>query len=354
MAIHVRNRSFQMGDEYPKFKAAAVQAASVYLDREGCLEKACRIIEEAASKGADFIVFPEVFIPGNVYWAQNLPYKKHREFNMELFMNSVTIPSPTTDKLCEMARKYNIFIVMGIHERDNKALYNTLIYIDREGRIIGKHRKFKPTGPEKLVWSDGDGSTLKVIPTEFGRIGGLICGEHVAALPGFVLGGMAEQIHVASWVGSAVADPIIAELYSRFHAIAYNSFVICSVGMIDEQVLDKLGGGGDQLFIRRTWSGIIEPGTGRVLSKSLPSDEEGIVYAEIDLKECIPHYFFQDANGFTCGKQFQLFFNDKESEAFNIRCSEEKTDDTCSKDTDRGSTTEENRKVNREGGSQNE
>lgn len=318
MATKVQNRAFQMGEEFPKFKAAAVQAASVYLDREASLEKACTLIQEAAEHGAQFIVFPEVFIPGNLYWTQNLPWREQAKFNIELFKNSVTIPSPTTDRLCEMARKYNIFIVMGIHERDNKALYNTLIYIDRSGKIVGKHRKFKPTGPEKLVWSDGDGSTLRVIPTEFGRLGGLICGEHVAVLPGYALAGMGEQLHVASWVGSAVADPIIAELYSRYHSIAYNSFTIWSVGMIDQQVVDKLGGG-DTLFIKRTSAGIVEPGTGRVLSERLPLDVEGIVYADIDLEACIPHYFYQDATQFTCGKQFQLFFNDREAESFNIR-----------------------------------
>lgn len=317
MAINIKNRDFQMGEEFPKFKAAAVQAAPIYLNRDASLEKACALIEEAAANGAEFILFPEVFLPGNVYWAQNLPWKEQAKFNVELFKNSVTIPSPTTDKLCEMAKKHHIFIVMGIHERDNKALYNTLIYIDREGKIIGKHRKFKPTGPEKLVWSDGDGSTLKVIPTEFGRLGGLICGEHVAVLPGFALAGMAEQLHVASWVGSAVADPIIAELYSRFHAIAYNSFTIWSVSMIDQQVLDKLGGG-DTLFIKRTSAGIVEPGTGRVISNRLPIDVEGIVYGDVDLEACIPNYFYQDATQFTCGKQFKLFFNDRENESFNI------------------------------------
>jgi predicted amidohydrolase len=174
-----------------------------------------------------------------------------------------------------------------------------------------------PTGAEKLVWGEGDGSTHKVVETEFGRLGSLICGEHVAVLPGFVLGSMAEQIHISSWVEPACIGPDMVTVCSRYHAMAYNTYVICSQGMIDQQVIDFIGGDYG-MHTRNTWAGIIEPGTGEIISNSLPPDQEGIVYAECDLEKCVPGYFFQEPTGFYMGKQFQLFFNDQETKPFNI------------------------------------
>ena len=315
--LRVENTEFQIGEYFPKFKAAAVQAASVYMNREATTDKAIAYIEEAAKNGADIIAFPEVFIPGDPYWAQNIPYRQQGPLNITLFKNAVEIPSPTTDRLCEAAKKNHIFVVMGINERDNKTIYNTLIYIDKEGRIIGKHRKFMPTGAEKLVWGEGDGSTHKVIPTELGRLGSMICGEHIAVLPGYVLGSMAEQVHIASWVEPACAGPELVEICSRYHAMAYNCYVICAQGMIDDQVINFIGGDYG-MNTKTTWAGIIEPGSGNVISNRLPLDQEGIVYADCDLEKCIPGYFFQEPTGFYMGKQFQLFFNDEETKPFNL------------------------------------
>jgi aliphatic nitrilase len=132
--LKVENPNYQMKEEFPKFKAAAVQAASVYMNREGCTDKAIAYIEEAAKNGADIIAFPEVYIPGDPYWAQNIPYRQQGELNKILFKNAVEIPSETTDRLCEAAKKNHIFVVMGINEKDNKTIYNTLIYIDRDGK----------------------------------------------------------------------------------------------------------------------------------------------------------------------------------------------------------------------------
>jgi nitrilase len=184
-----------MGDTLPVFKAAAVQASPVFLNREASVDKACALIAEAAKNDAQLIVLPETFIPGGPYWAWHLPMRECGKFSAELFQNAVDIPSDTTVRLGEAARKANAYVVIGVNERDGKSLYNTLLYFGPDGRIIGKHRKFKPTGPEKLVWGDGDGSTHKVYDTAVGKLGGLICGEHTMALPGYTLAAMGEQVH---------------------------------------------------------------------------------------------------------------------------------------------------------------
>jgi predicted amidohydrolase len=188
-----------MSDTLPVFKAAAVQASPIFLNREASVDKACALIAEAAKNDAQLIVLPETFIPGGPYWAWHLPMRECGKFSAELFQNAVDIPSDTTVRLGEAARKANAYVVIGVNERDGKSLYNTLLYFGPDGRIIGKHRKFKPTGPEKLVWGDGDGSTHKVYDTAVGKLGGLICGEHTMALPGYTLAAMGEQVHVSRW-----------------------------------------------------------------------------------------------------------------------------------------------------------
>ncbi|MBW1723433.1 MAG: carbon-nitrogen hydrolase family protein [Deltaproteobacteria bacterium] len=296
-----------MGDVLPRFKAAAVQAAPVFLDREASVEKACALIEEASAQGADLIVLPEVFIPGGPYWAWHLNMRQAIPFSVELFQNAVDVPGEATERIGETARKCNAYVVIGINERENKSIYNTLLFYNREGKIIGKHRKFKPTGAEKLVWGEGDGSTHRVYETEIGRIGGLICGEHTMALPGYTLAAMGEQVHVASWVGFAFADTSLTEICSRYHAIAYNTFVICSQSVVDTAVPEKLGI--DSIKPGGAWTTIIEAGSGRIMAGPLQPAEEGIVYAEIDLNQAPFHYFLHETTGHYWPKQFQVRFD---------------------------------------------
>lgn len=199
-----------MREEYPRFRAAAVQAAPVFLDKEATIEKACRLIKEAADNGANLIVFPEAYIPTYPYWPKEIRGRSpgYRAF-VKLFKNSVEIPSRDTDILCEAARKAAAYVVMGLNERDKElkgTLYNTCLFIDKTGRIMGKHRKLMPTYGERCVWGLGDGSDLKVFDTDYGRMGGLICGEHFMTLSRFALFAKGEQIHVAQWPGRGRAS----------------------------------------------------------------------------------------------------------------------------------------------------
>lgn len=311
-----------MGDVLPKFKAAAVQAAPIFLDREASVEKACSLIKTAAENGADLIVLPEVFIPGGPYWAWNMDMRSAVKFSAELYLNSVDVPGESTARIGEMAKKCGSYVVIGINERDNKSVYNTLLFFDRKGHLMGKHRKFKPTGAEKLVWGEGDGSTHRVYETEIGRLGGLICGEHTMALPGYTLGAMGEQVHIASWVGFSYSDTTLSEVCSRYHAIAYNTFVVCSQGILDEAVNKKLG---LNLKVGGAWTTIIEAGTGRILAGPLAPAEEGIVYADIDLNTAVSHYFLHETTGHYWPKQFQVYFDASEMKPLNFRGTPDET-----------------------------
>lgn len=303
-----------MGDRLRKFKAAAVQAAPVFLDREASVEKACALIDEAARNGAELVALPEVFIPGGPYWAWHMGMRRGLEFSSELFLNSVDVPGPVTERLGAAARAHGCHVAIGVNERDNKTLYNTLLFFEPSGSLIGKRRKMKATGAEKLVWGEGDGSTHRLYDTELGRIGGLICGEHTQALPGYTLAAMGEQIHIASWVGFAFADTSLTEICSRYHAIAYNSFVVCSQSVVDASIGKRLG---IELPAGSAWSAIIEAGSGRVMAGPLAPTEEGIVYADIDLNAAVPHYFIHETTGHYWPKQFRVLFDGRELKPLN-------------------------------------
>ena len=187
------------------FKVAAVQAAPVFLDREATVEKACGLIAQAGENGARLVTFPEAFIPAYPDWVWAVPAGEagtHADLYAELVANSVDIPGPATDRLCEAAAQAGVYVVMGLNERNVEAsgssLYNTLLYIDDQGKIMGKHRKLVPTGGERLVWAQGDGSTLGVYDTALGKLGGLICWENYMPLARFAMYAWGVQIYIAA------------------------------------------------------------------------------------------------------------------------------------------------------------
>jgi nitrilase len=188
-----------------QFKIAAVQATPVFLDREATVEKACSLIAQAGENGARIVAFPEGFIPAYPDWVWAVPAGEEgmlAELYAELLANSVDIPGPATERLCGAAAQAGIHVVMGVNERNIEAsgasLYNTLLYIDDQGNIMGKHRKLVPTGGERLVYAQGDGSTLGIYDTPLGKLGGLICWENYMPLARYALYAWGVQIYVAA------------------------------------------------------------------------------------------------------------------------------------------------------------
>ena len=194
----------------PAFLAAAAQISSVYMELGPTVDKVCRTIAEAASRGAELIVFPEVVIPGYPYWRGLYPISTWTDWMVRYQQNSLVIPSPQTERLCEAARQARCFAVIGCSERSGRpgseTLYNTILFISEEGTIVGKHRKLMPTHGERMVWGMGDGSDLQVYETSLGRVGGLICYEHHMTLLKATLAALGEEIHCALWAGYWVMD----------------------------------------------------------------------------------------------------------------------------------------------------
>ena len=194
-----------------KIKVASVQAAPVFMDKKATIEKFSALIEEAGKEGAELIVFPETAIPTYPYWRGSFGYtspetaKLWRDTVIEFYNNSILVPSKDTELLSKAAAKANAYCVIGINEIDDRAgsatLYNTMLFLDRMGSVLGKHRKLMPTHQERIFWGRGDASDVTVFETDIGRIGGLVCYENHMTLAKAALAMKGEEIHTASWPG---------------------------------------------------------------------------------------------------------------------------------------------------------
>jgi aliphatic nitrilase len=199
--------------------------------------------------------------------------------------------------LYQAAKNHNCHIVIGINERGDSygEIYNTNLIIDNTGKLIGKHRKLVPTWAEKLTWTSGDGSSLKVYDTEIGPIGTLACGENTNTLARFTLLSQGELIHIANYISLPVAPPDydMAEaikIRAAAHSFEGKLFTIVSCSTISKEIMEALKPdvpNVEELLTRKNsaFSGIIGP-NGAVVGQPL-IDDEGIVYADIDLEKCI-------------------------------------------------------------------
>ncbi|WP_297510999.1 carbon-nitrogen hydrolase family protein [Flavobacterium sp.] len=283
--------------EFKKFKAATVQTAPVYLKVSATVDKAVNCIKEAHQNGATLIAFPEVFIAGYPYWNWIMTPVQGSTWYEKLYRNAVAIDDPEMQPLYQAAREFNMHIVIGINERGLSygEIYNTNLIIDNQGTVIGRHRKLVPTWAEKLTWSSGDGSTLKVYDTAVGPLGTLACGENTNTLARFTLLSQGELVHIANYISLPVAPPDydMAEaikIRAAAHSFEGKLFTIVSCSTISQEIKDALRGDVpniDALLDRKSsaFSGFIGP-NGAVIGTPL-IDEEGIVYADIDLSKCI-------------------------------------------------------------------
>jgi nitrilase len=167
-------------------------------DRQASLAKACDIIGEAGRCGVELLCFPETFVPGFPYWINLYPPAQQHGIHVRYAEQSVDLSAGDLEPVLRAAATANVNVVLGISERDGGTLYNAQIFIDRYGVILGKHRKLQPTFAERMLWGQGDGSTLSVFDSSVGRIGGLICYEHMMNLARQALIQQRMDIHCAS------------------------------------------------------------------------------------------------------------------------------------------------------------
>lgn len=283
--------------EFKKFKAATVQTSPVFLDIDKTIDKAISFVAEAAGNGAKLIAFPEVFVAGYPYWNWIMTPVQGSAWYEKLYKASVAVPSPEIDRLLQAAKTHDIHIVIGINERGSSygEIYNTNLIIDNTGTLIGKHRKLVPTWAEKLTWTSGDGSSLKVYDTTVGPLGTLACGENTNTLARFTLLSQGELVHIANYISLPVAPPDynMAEaikIRAAAHSFEGKLFTIVSCSTVSQEIMDAMKTdvpNAAELLTRKcaAFSGFIGP-NGAVIGEPL-IDVEGIAYADIDLEKCI-------------------------------------------------------------------
>ena len=282
-----------MHDNPVILKAAVVQAAPIFFDREATIDKASNLVSEAAAQKVELVVFPEAFVPayprgfsfGMVVGSRT---PEGRKLWQRYWENSVTVPGPDTERLGEIARQYGVVLVIGVIERDSSfsggTLYCTSLYFSSEGVLLGKHRKIKPTGAERLIWGEGDGSTLTVVDTLKARVGGLICWENYMPLARMAMYRQGVEVYVAPTADSR--DTWQATM--RHIACEGRCFVLGCNQYFQKSMLppylhdhpDIINQPGEMC---RGGSVIISP-MGDVIAGPLYG-KEGILYAELDMDE---------------------------------------------------------------------
>ncbi len=296
------------------FRVAVVQHPPVFLNLEASLDRAEALVAQAAAGEAALVAFPETWLPGYPVWLDEAPDAAHwnHEGAQALYQilaeQALSLPGPHLDRLRALARRHGLDLVMGAHELKGGTLYNVMLFLASDGTRWAVHRKLMPTYGERLIWGQGDGSTLAALDTPYGVLGGLICWEHWMPLARAAMHAKGELVHVAQW-------PAVGELHqlaSRTYAFEGQCFVLAAGCVLSRQdVLDGLatldptkGPAFDMLasmpehpdhLYKNGGSAIIAPDTSYVVQPR--HDEPCILYADLDPSLVTRGHLVMDSTG---------------------------------------------------------
>jgi nitrilase len=276
------------------FLVAAAQISPAFLDRDATVDRACEVIADAGSRGARLVVFPEAFVPGYPLWVWNIAAGQTQELRAlyaELIDQSVTIPGAAVAQLCDAARAAEVYVAIGVNERNAEAsgtsLFNSLLFIGADGRILGVHRKLVPTAGERLVHAQGDGSSLTAYDTPLGRLAGLICWENYMPLARQALYNSGVHLYIApTWDRG---EPWLSTL--RHIAKEGRVYVIgCCSAMRPADLPDRFGFKGTVTVSATGWinpgdSVVVDP-DGKLLAGPL-HEKQDLLLAEVDPQRII-------------------------------------------------------------------
>lgn len=246
---------------------AIVQQPPVFLNLKKSLKRLEEILSGHEDENLDLAVVGETWLTGYPLWLDDAPnaaiwdHPGAKELYRVLVKNSLRIPGPEFDELRDLARDNNLHLVIGVHELDGGTLYNTMLFLHRNGEDWIKRRKLVPTYAERLVWGRGDGSTLNVLDSEFGPVGGLICWEHWMPLARAVMHSQNEVIHISQW-------PTAHDLHqvaSRNYAFEGQCYVLASGATLSKK----------EMIEGAASAGVTAPGL--ELLESIEADENGLV-----------------------------------------------------------------------------
>jgi len=279
------------------FKVAVVQAAPVFLDAKASTEKAIGLIAEAGANGAKLVAFPEVFIPGYPWWLWLGAPAWGMQFVSRYHANSLRADGPELAAIAAAAKKSDINVVIGFSEIEGGSLYISQALVSDKGEMVFKRRKLKPTHVERTLFGEGDGTDFQVVDTSVGRLGALCCAEHIQPLSKYAMYSMHEQVHVASWPsftlyrGKAYALGHEVNLAaSQIYALEGGCYVLHASAVTGQDMFDALCDTPDRVALLNAegckpgggYSMIFGP-DGQPLVPHMPQDQEGLLYADIDL-----------------------------------------------------------------------
>ncbi|MFB7914466.1 carbon-nitrogen hydrolase family protein [Streptomyces sp. NPDC056061] len=286
---------------------AAVHAAPVFMDTEATVDKVIGFVERAGREGIDLLVFPETFVPGYPYWIEAYAPLDQQSANAAYAGASVEVAGPQIARVRSACRRAGVGTVLGVSERlpGTRTCFNSQVFIDPDGSLLGVHRKLQPTYAERIVWAQGGGSTLGVFDSALGRIGGLACWEHTMNLARQALIAQGQEIHAAAWPGlstmagfEAVAD-IQIDAMMKTHALTAQTFVVSAGNPVDATCLSWMESAmGPQKHITEGggWSAVIHPFT-QYLAGPHTGPEERLVTARIDLADLDAVKVWVDSRG---------------------------------------------------------
>ena len=277
-------------------KAAAVQAAPVFLNLSASIDKAEAYVRQAAANGATLVAFPETWLPGFPFFVWLGTPAESLAYVPRYHANSMEVHSPEMHRLQSIAAKSKVTLVMGFSERDGGSRYMAQVIIGPDGEILLTRRKLKPTHVERTIFGEGDGSDLQVVDAEFGRLGALNCWEHVQPLMKMAMYVQNEEVHVAAWPSLCICrdvayalGPEVNNAASQIYAVEGGCFVLAPCAVVSQDMFDimcdtpekakllnprgsKPGGGFTMIY----------GPDGRPLCEPLAEDQEGILYADFD------------------------------------------------------------------------
>ncbi len=297
--------SVPMNEGIAPVRVAVVQASPLYFDLAGSIERVVALTRQAAAEGAKLALFPEAYIGGYPWGlafgtAVGGRSDAGRRTWQRYWATAMNVPGPETDRLAEVARETGSYLVVGVIERDSTysggTLFCTLLYFGPEGTLLAKHRKLKPTAAERLIWGEGDGSTLPVIPTPFGRVGGLICWENYMPLARMAMYGKGVDIYLAPTADARERWQSTLQhiaLEGRCFVLGCNQYVTRDMYPEDLEIRDELEAWPPTLC--RGGSAIYSPLGDRLAGPLW--DEAGVLYADLDLEEIARGKFHFDVTG---------------------------------------------------------
>lgn len=289
------------------FKAAAVHAAPVFMDKKASTQKAIDFIKKAEQESIELLVFPETFIPGYPYFIECYPPLMQVGALNDYREASVEIDGPEIVAIQTAAKEAGVAVVLGISEcvSGGFTCFNSQVFIDKNGQLLGVHRKLQPTYVERTVWAQGGGHTLRTFNSELGNLGGLACWEHTMNLARQALINEGEQIHAAAWPGLStmagfeeVAD-IQIDAMMKTHALTGQCFVIAASNPVDQTCLDWMEqhlGAQDLVKLGGGWSAIVHPFNSYIADPHTGLEEK-LVVGEIDLTQLGPVKVWVDSAG---------------------------------------------------------